>query len=174
MNKFPWMQYGTTLAFYLLIAVAVVIVASILPKKEVVQPTQEQIQAFQQQQQVEQTKLIYQRVLSAVGSLMMLPNELPQISVVQDPIQFVRQNPVFAGTNQGDIVLLYSDKVIIYSPTTNRVVHVEAITRSQQKLSGTNKNIPESAVPAQPSPAQAPEPTQPASTPAPVAAPSQN
>lgn len=144
MQKFPWVQYASSLAFYLLIVAGIVVAVNFLPDKKIDQPiTAEQVEQLAQQQEVEKTKVIYQRVLTAVGRLIALPEALPQISVVQDRAAFVQQNPVFSNASAGDIVLLYADRVIIYSPQYDRVVHSEMITPVSGSAAG-QQAIPQS------------------------------
>jgi hypothetical protein len=153
MQQFPWVQYLTTLLFYLVIAVAVYFVGSALPRTIEPQMTAEQLQSIEQQQSVERTKLVYQQVLAAVGKLMVLPNAIPQISVVSDVAAFVQQNPVFAGVQSGDILLIYPNQIIVYSPKYNRIVHSVPYSQSQQSpslSSGTTGAVDDVSVDIQP------------------------
>jgi hypothetical protein len=132
-KKFPWVEYISSFVFYLVIAVLIYIIASILPQPARQELTTEQMQTIQQQQQIAQTQEIYNQVLTAVGKLMVLPQTLPQISVVNDIQTFIKENPAFGGAQQGDIVLVYPDRVIVYSPATNRIVNTVAIPEEVQK-----------------------------------------
>ena len=146
MQQFPWVQYLTTLLFYVVIAFAVVFVGSALPKSAAPQIPAAQQQKLQQQQTAERTRQIYQQVLTAVGKLMVLPNAVPQISVVSDVASFVQQNPVFAGTQSGDILLVYPNQIIVYSPKYNRIIHSLPYSRSAP-ITGTSESLDDTAVP---------------------------
>ena len=62
-------------------------------------------------------------VTAAVGKLMILPDEKPQIATVVDPDTLVKEQPFYEGVNKGDKVLFYAEakRAIIYSPSRNIV-----------------------------------------------------
>ncbi len=124
MEKFPWTQYLSSLLFYIVIAAVVFVLASLLPTKAPEPITKEQLQTAQEQQAAAQSQQVYQQILAAAGRLMVLPNVAPEILVVDDVASFLKQNPTFVGISAGDVVLVYPNRVIAYSPQFDRIVHV--------------------------------------------------
>lgn len=114
MNKFPWVQYTSTLLFYVVILGVIMLLGGAYsyfnPSTTVSEEEQAQVENLQKQQQ---TIAVYQQVLNAVGQLMVLPNAIPEISVINDVQAFVAQNPIFTGSSRGDIVLIYPELVEI-------------------------------------------------------------
>lgn len=71
----------------------------------------------------EQTRAI----VAKVGRLMVLPSdELPQIAEIKDAALAAKEQPSLAGSQNGDILLIYAkaSKAILYSPSKNVVVNV--------------------------------------------------
>jgi hypothetical protein len=133
-TKFPWKQYGGALAFYALIAGGLVLVAALLPGPLFSNKNDTPSNAaLTQQQQVDaRLREMYAEVLTRVGKLTVLPDLIPQISLVEDANSFVQQNPTFKGTMAGDIVLIYPDRVIIYSPKIDRIIHTALIEQKKE------------------------------------------
>lgn len=73
-------------------------------------------------------------VTAAVGKLMILPNEKPQIATVVDPDALVKQQPFYEGVKKGDKVLFYAEakRAIIYSPSRNIVVNAGPVYYSEE------------------------------------------
>lgn len=123
MNKFPWVSYIVTLLFYAAIAVLVIIVVGLLPKPQMVQMTPEQQQQYVEQQKNNQIQAIASQILARVSNLMTLPVGVPDISVINDATSFIANNPVFAGAVNGDVILSYPDRIIVYSMQTNKIIN---------------------------------------------------
>jgi hypothetical protein len=63
-------------------------------------------------------------IVRKVGKLMVLPVGQPQMVVVQDANQIKAQQLFFKNAENGDIVLVYADTAILYSPTRNKIINV--------------------------------------------------
>ncbi len=71
------------------------------------------------------------KVVAQVSKLMILPkDESPQVLTINDAAAAIKQQPVFAGSINGDKVLVYqkSAKAIVYSPSRNIIVAVLPVT----------------------------------------------
>lgn len=65
-------------------------------------------------------------LVSKMSQIIILPtDELPEVLVISDLTQ-TRANPFFANANVGDYILIYKKarKVVLYNPTTNRIVNM--------------------------------------------------
>lgn len=64
-------------------------------------------------------------VIAKVGQLMILSTEeKPTVATIQDAVALAKDQPFFRDANNGDKVLLYRDKAIIYNPTEDMIVNV--------------------------------------------------
>lgn len=64
--------------------------------------------------------------LKSLGKIMVLPEgETPTLATVTDP-EKLKDQPFFANAKAGDKILIYttSKKIILYSPTLNKIVEV--------------------------------------------------
>jgi hypothetical protein len=88
-----------------------------------------------------------QFIIDKVSKLMIVPNENPQIVLVQDVEKLRSIQPFFKDAENGDNVLIYSDIAIIYSPTKNKIVNVGPVTRDSttQPQSNTTVDAPTSS-----------------------------
>ena len=71
--------------------------------------------------------------IAAVGRLMILPEgDTPTLATVSDPEQLKGQ-PFFANAEVGDRVLVYpaTKKVILYSPSRNKIIEVGTLNVTQ-------------------------------------------
>jgi hypothetical protein len=81
---------------------------------------------------VEQRKT--DELVTKVATLMELPqNERPQAALVSDAASLKKQYPFFANVSNGDQILFYyqAGKVIVYRPSTNKVVQTGPLTITQ-------------------------------------------
>ncbi len=70
-----------------------------------------------------------EQTIKSVGKLMILPeDEVPTLATVTDPKKLEGQ-PFFAKAQAGDKILIYSNtkKVILYSPSMNKIIEVGGI-----------------------------------------------
>ena len=74
-----------------------------------------------------------QDVIRMVGKHIVLPtNETPTMATVSDP-QKLKDQPFFVNAKKGDKVLIYGDsqKAILYSPSTDRIIEVAPINTTR-------------------------------------------
>ena len=79
---------------------------------------------------VEEDKKI-KEITDNVGKLMMLPKgEQPVIATITDSVNLAKEQPFYAGSSNGDVVLVYQKalKAIIYSPEKNIIVNVGPVS----------------------------------------------
>lgn len=55
---------------------------------------------------------------------MLLPSIVPTVAFVTDAQKLQEKSSLFTGTKNGDFVFIYPDKVIVYEPQTDRIVHI--------------------------------------------------
>jgi hypothetical protein len=83
--------------------------------------------------QVEEAKLI-KLYTDNVSKLIMLPKgEEPVLATISDATALAKEQPFYAGSKNGDIVLVYQKalKAIIYSPDRNIIVNVGPVSVEQ-------------------------------------------
>ena len=75
---------------------------------------------------------------TAIGKLIILPNETPTIATVTD-IGKLKGQPFFANAQNGDKALIYTQakKAILYRPSINKIVEVMYISADQKNNSAT-------------------------------------
>ncbi len=81
------------------------------------------------------------KVLAQVSKLMILPkDESPQVLTINDAAAAIKQQPVFAGSVNGDKVLVYQKaaKAIVYSPSRNIIVAVLPVTIDNNASAGSS------------------------------------
>lgn len=77
------------------------------------------------QGQQELNKKEVDKVVEAVGKLIILPTgQQPTVATIQDVAALVKEQPFFNGAENGDKLLFYQDKAIIYSVKNNKLVNV--------------------------------------------------
>ena len=75
------------------------------------------------QAEVSQEEL--QSIIAKVGELIILPEgQEPMVATVQDAEKLALEKPFFIGSQNGDRVLLYQDKAIIYRPEEHKLINV--------------------------------------------------
>jgi hypothetical protein len=79
------------------------------------------------QQKVVESEM--QKIVSKVSKLILLPEETPQIVVVQDVDKLRPLQPFFKDADNGDYVLVYQNIALIYSSTKNKLINVGPVTR---------------------------------------------
>ncbi len=77
------------------------------------------------QGQQELNKKEVDKVVEAVGKLIILPTgQQPTVATIQDVVALAKEQPFFNGAENGDKLLFYQDKAIIYSVKNNKLVNV--------------------------------------------------
>ncbi len=67
-----------------------------------------------------------QDLVTKVGRHMLLPDEIPLIQTVTDVASFKNQ-PFFAHAKDGDKVLVFSQRAILYDPVADKIIEVGAV-----------------------------------------------
>lgn len=77
------------------------------------------------QGQQELNKKEVDNVVAAVGKLIVLPtDQQPTVATIQDVVALAKEQPFFNGAENGDKLLFYQDKAIIYSTKYDKLVNV--------------------------------------------------
>ena len=76
---------------------------------------------------VDATKATDDQILDLVGKHLVLPLENPKIVTIENVEDLRSQQPFFTQANNGDKLLVYSTKVILYDPTIDKVVDIAQI-----------------------------------------------
>jgi len=84
------------------------------------------LSSLEGQQEISKEEI--EKVLKDVGKLILLPtNETPTVATIEDAQALAKDQAFFAEAQNGDKVLIYSDRAIIYSPERNVLVNVGPI-----------------------------------------------
>ena len=109
-------------------------------KKQVALLSNPEIQKELYLEEVEETK-------KQVSKFIILPNEEPNLATVQNAETLVVQQPFFSGAINGDKVLIYKDKAIIYSPERDILVNVGPVYEQNEQQN--NQQISQAPKPIQ-------------------------
>src|SRR5688572_338099 len=72
-----------------------------------------------------------QEVITRVSAYMVVPaEESPSVTVLTDVAVRAQQQPFFRGAKDGDILIVYSSRAIIYDPKTDKLVNVGPIVQN--------------------------------------------
>lgn len=83
------------------------------------------------------------RVVAQVSKLIILPkDESPQVLTINDAAAAIKQQPVFAGSVNGDKVLIYQKaaRAIVYSPSRNIIVTILPVTVDSTTSANSTSN----------------------------------
>ncbi len=78
---------------------------------------------YQKQMLEQQTK----DIINAVGKLIELPSDTPQIATVTNVDALKKDQPFFDNSKNGDQILIFQKEVILYRPSTNKIINVGPI-----------------------------------------------
>jgi|GEM_PF-1224452 len=72
--------------------------------------------------------------------IILLPSEEPAIYDIEDPILLMQSQPFFAGSQEGDKLLIFAQiaKAIVYSPDRNIIVNIGPITADPEQQNVEN------------------------------------
>lgn len=88
--------------------------------------------SYLQEQQTE-------KILEDLGSIMLLPDEKPTIATLLDIEELKKENAEFyKDAQKGDILVIYSEKAIIYREEDKKVINVAPVYFEQTEESKTN------------------------------------
>lgn len=72
-----------------------------------------------------------QQVVDNIGKFMVVPaDEKPSVVVLRDVASLEAQQPFYHGAKDGDLLVLYSSRAIIYDPAANKLVAVGPVQRN--------------------------------------------
>ncbi len=72
-----------------------------------------------------------QAVVARISKFMVVPeNEKPSVIVLKDVASLAQQQPFYRGAADGQILIVYSTRAIIYDAKTNKLVSVSPITQN--------------------------------------------
>ncbi len=76
-----------------------------------------------------------QSALKKVGTLIQLPNGVPTMVTINNAEAVKKQQPFLKNAKDGDILIIYqkASQVILYRPSTNRLIAVGPITSANSK-----------------------------------------
>ncbi len=63
-------------------------------------------------------------VMERVSKLIILPAGIPRLATIKDAKALAAQQPFFKNAENGDKILIYKDRAIIFNPTKNILVNV--------------------------------------------------
>jgi flagellar basal body-associated protein FliL len=83
-----------------------------------------------------------QKIVSAVGKLMLLPTETPTVATVAD-VDKLKDQPFFEKAKNGDKILIYTDskEAILYNPEDNIIVAVAPVSIGGQPTTSSPAKI---------------------------------
>mgnify|MGYP001605249507 CR=1 FL=1 len=112
------------LSFILFIAVTTVAAYSSWELYKIKSP------GYAQKTAEQQTK----KIMSAVGKLIELPDDIPQIATVSDVETLKKGQIFFSKAKNGDQLLVFQTMAILYRPSENKIINVGPINREQSKV----------------------------------------
>jgi hypothetical protein len=72
-----------------------------------------------------------QDLVAQIGKFMVVPSdEKPSVVVLRDTATLAQQQPFYRGAKDGDILVIYSNRAIIYDPKDQKLVNVGPIQRN--------------------------------------------
>ena len=74
-----------------------------------------------------------QATITAVEKHILLPNETPKVVTLSDVETLKKTQPFFAKASNGDKILVYTDKVILYSTFLDRILDIAYIKQDATK-----------------------------------------
>jgi len=87
------------------------------------------------------------QILSKVSELIILPEGIPNIAIIEDIDTLVIDQPFFEGAENGDRILIYEEKAIIYSPSRDILVNVGPVY-AEEDADTQYQNVPVDNTPA--------------------------
>lgn len=76
-------------------------------------------------------------VLKKLGEHMLLPSATPNIGTVVEIQKLREKSAFFKDAKNGDIVVIYDDRAIIYDEKQDKIVNVGMIPKASKKSSGS-------------------------------------
>ncbi len=81
-----------------------------------------------------------QSILKKVGNLMLLPNGVPKIAVINNVESIKKQQPFLENAKDGDVLIIYTNasEVIVYRPSVNRLIAVGPLNSNRKVVEKQN------------------------------------
>lgn len=79
-------------------------------------------------------------IINAVGKLIELPDDIPQIATVTNVDTLKKDQPFFDKAKNGDQLLIFQKEVILYRPSINKIINVGPIISTTPQT--VNQQIP--------------------------------
>ena len=89
--------------------------------------SQQQLAKLQQASPQAYVDLETEALVNKVGQHFLLPKETPLIRTLQGVDQNMRNEPFYVNAKDGDKVLVYSQRAILYDPSTDKIIEVGAV-----------------------------------------------
>lgn len=70
------------------------------------------------------------QIVANVGHFMTVPDETPSVSVISDAASLAAQQDFYRGAKDGDVLVVYSSRAIIYDPKADKLVNVGPIVQN--------------------------------------------
>ncbi len=98
-----------------------------------------------------------QQVIARIGQFMVIPtDEKPSIAVVHDVTTLAQRQSFYADAKDGDVLVVYSTRAIIYDPKSDKLVNVGPIARTETTVSAS-LSADQAGASVSPTPSVAPE-----------------
>lgn len=80
-------------------------------------------------------------ILKGLGTHILLPDTTPQVMQIMNPDELIQKDPFFAGSQSGDVLLIYqaAGKAIIYSPSRDIIVNVGPVQVDEPRTQQLNQ-----------------------------------
>ncbi len=102
---------------------------------------QKQVDYFSNLTPEEMNEKATNELLEKVGKLIVLPNDQePIVSTIQDIDELAKDQPFFKDAQNGDKVIVYKDRAIIYSLTKNILINVGPVYTQENEEEADNQN----------------------------------
>lgn len=93
------------------------------------------------QAQQAKTKRETQDLIAQVGKLMVLPEGEPTVATVVDAEALAKEQEFFKDAKNGDKVLIYKDKAVLFNPEEGRIVNVGPVFSTNPASTEAQSNV---------------------------------
>lgn len=71
------------------------------------------------------------RIVERVGRFMVLPaDEQPSVVIIRDAVGLAEKQPFYKGSKDGDILIVYPNRAVIYDPKNDKLVNAGQLVRT--------------------------------------------
>lgn len=82
-------------------------------------------------------------LVARIGQFMVVPSdEKPSVAVIKDAATLAQQQSFYQGAKDGDVLLIYSSRAVIYDPKADKLVNVGPISRTETTASASASITP--------------------------------